>query len=112
VRGLIVNETHFRQISEGLKTQTRRLHKRPLRVGELAVLKRGWVREWRPRTFIRLKDSYPQRLGDVTDRDAWLEGFYDLREFKEMWPVYTGTTWDDDLVVQVYEFFVEARPEG
>ena len=112
MRGLIVNETHLHQIREGTKTQTRRLHKRPLRAGDLVVLKRDWFREWRPRTFIRVKESYRQRLGDVTEQDARLEGFDGLREFKEMWPVYTGTAWDDDLVVQVYEFFVEARPEG
>ena len=107
MRGLIVKPEHFELICQGVKTQTRRLHKRPLKAGDLAILKHDWVREWQPVTVIRINESYTQRLGDMMEYDARCEGFGSLREFKDMWPRYSGVAWDTDLVVQVYEFRVE-----
>jgi hypothetical protein len=96
LKGLIVKKAHFEQIRDGLKVETRRTHTRPLKPGNLAVLKKGYAWEWSPRVVV-----------ECSEEDARAEGFRDLAEFRDQWPRYSGVAWDPDLVVQVYEFRVE-----
>jgi hypothetical protein len=54
-----------------------------------------------------IEKVYKQRLGDMTDDDAYKEGGYTLEEYKEKWnEIYTNSPWDDDREVWVVEFHV------
>ena len=101
VRTLIFREEHIRLILKGVKTQTRRRHKRPRRVGKVYRVQRNWY-EW---TDIRIliTRAYRQRLGDMTPEEARKEGGYTLEGFRRVWEEINGS-WDPDEVVWVYEF--------
>jgi len=103
MRGLIVKKTHYGQIRRGTKTQTRRQHQRPFKTGETLRLKRSYTTYWGP-TMIRITGVRRERLGDCTEADARAEGFRSLEHFRDLWPIYCGGPWDDDLDVVVYDF--------
>lgn len=102
MRGLIVNEAHFHQIREGLKTQTMRRHKKPFKKGDLAVLKINFFEPWHQMTVVKIHDSYRQLLGEATDEDARREGYSSLVDFKADWPRVTKTPWNPNMEVSVY----------
>jgi len=104
MRGLIVKREHLELIRHGTKTQTRRLHKHPLRAGERTILKKTFYETWTPEIIIEIIDAYEQQLRDMTEHDARREGFKSLQEFKAMWPRYTRMAWRPNMVVMVYEF--------
>lgn len=102
--GLIFKKEHIFLILEGVKTQTRRRHKRPLKVGRVYDFKKDWYHS----TGIKIKITkvYSQRLGDITPEEAQKEGRYTISEFVYVWMRINGV-WDPDEVVWVYEFRVE-----
>jgi hypothetical protein len=99
--GLIFRREHLDLVLAGVKTATRRRHKRPRRAGRVYTIKSSWVRYTVHR--IKIDRAYEQRLGDMTEKDAEKEGGYTLQEFKEVWEEVVGL-WDPDEVVTVYEF--------
>jgi len=107
--GLIFREEHIRLILEGVKTQTRRLHKHPLKVGRVYRVKRNWVRYTDIQVLITRR--YRQRLGDITLEEAFKEGGYSLEEFREVWERINGS-WNPDELVWVYEFRLIPEPTG
>lgn len=88
---MIFSEEHIRLVLEGKKTQTRRRHVRPVKLG----------------TGIRIviTRAFQQRLGDITEEDAENEGGYSIKEFQRIWEKISEDC-DHSEVVWVYEFRV------
>ena len=53
--------------------------------------------------IIKATKIYKQRLGDMTEQDAWHEGGYTLKEYKDVWRDINGE-WDDEQIVTVVAF--------
>jgi len=70
--GLIFKKEHIRLILEGVKTQTRSRHKRPLKRGKIYDIKRDWYHSTGHKILVT--DVYSQRLGDITPEEALKEG--------------------------------------
>ena len=102
--GLIFKREHIQLILEGVKTQTRRRHRRPLKEGRIYNVKKDWYHS----TVIKIKiiKVYRQRLGDITPEEAQKEGRDTISEFVYVWMRINGV-WNPDEVVWVYEFRVE-----
>jgi hypothetical protein len=98
---MIFREEHIRLILKGKKTQTRRRHVRILKVGRVYRIQRSWY-EWTDICILIIR-SFQQRLGDITDEEAWREGGYTVEEFRKVWEEINGS-WDPLEVVWVYEF--------
>jgi hypothetical protein len=94
-------------IISGAKTQTRRLHKHPLKEGRIYAVKRSWLGE--TGEYIRITKVYPQKLGDVSEEEAHKEGFRGIDEFRDAWIRINGS-WDPETVVTVYEFELAEPP--
>jgi hypothetical protein len=99
--GLIFGRDHIRLILEGVKTQTRRRHGRPLKAGRIYDVKRDWYHSTGHKILIT--DVYRQRLRDITPEEDNKEGNYTVDEFIEEWKDINGS-WEPDEVVWVYEF--------
>jgi len=99
--GLIFRREHIDLVIAGVKTVTRRHHKRPRKAGRDYAIKSDWVTDTGHR--IKIDKVYEQRLGDMTEEDAEKEGGYTLEEFKVVWEQIVGP-WDPDEVVTVYVF--------
>jgi len=94
-------------VISGKKTQTRRLHKHPLKEKQKYVIKRNWYKN--TEHYIQIKKVYPQKLSDVTQEEAIKEGFSGLDEFREAWIRINGS-WDPEMFVTVYEFELAKPP--
>jgi hypothetical protein len=81
--GLIFKKKHIRLILDGVKTQTRRRHKRTLKRGKIYDIKRDWYHITGYKILITY--VYRQRLGDITPEEAMKEGGYTVDEFVEKW---------------------------
>jgi len=99
---------HIELILEGVKTQTRRRHKRPLKAGKIYAIKRDWF-HFTPH-WIMITRVRKQRLGDITAEEAQAEGGYTIEEFKEVWRRISGA-WDPNEVIVIYEFKILEQPE-
>ncbi len=84
----------------GRKTQTRRLHKSPRKVGSRQACKYDFLGT--PFCFVVIKRCFLQKIGDVSDADISKEGFTSKKEFID----YFEDKYDPGLVVVVYEFEV------
>jgi len=108
--GLIFKKEHIRLILEGVKTQTRSRHKRPLKRGKIYDIKRDWYHSTGHKILVT--DVYSQRLGDITPEEALKEGGgYTVEEFKKVWKGINGF-WDPDEEVMVYEFKVFRKSDN
>jgi len=107
---MIVQKEHARFIRQGLKTQTRRTHKRPWRVGRTYRLKLNWYVTLKVQVIVLRR--YRQRLGDMKPSEAHKEGYRTLQDFQEAWIKINGS-WNPNLTVWVYEFKVikDEEPE-
>ncbi len=94
-------------VLSGRKTQTRRLHKHPLKEGRVYSLKRNW--KLTTGEYIRITKVFPQKLSDITQEEIIKEGFSSLDEFREVWIRINGS-WDPKMVVTVYEFELAEHP--
>jgi hypothetical protein len=99
--GLLFKKEHINKILEGTKTQTRRRHKRPLKVGRVYDVNKDWYHSTDIK--IRIVKAYIQRLGDITPDEAFKEGGYTIEEFISVWK-RINISWDPDEEVVVYEF--------
>jgi len=98
---MIFKKYHIEKILRGKKTMTRRLHRRPYRVGHKYRIQRSWY-NW-THIYIRITCRFRQRLGDISPKDIRKEGYRTLEEFKEAWVEINGS-WDPDSLVWVYDF--------
>ena len=96
------------KVLDGSKTQTRRIHKRALKVGRTyGVTSRRYQK---PAGHITILRAFPQRLRDVTEEDAKAEGFNNLAEFLEAWIKINGylIPWQ---TITAYEFHKTEKAE-
>ena len=98
---MLFREKHIKKILRGEKTMTRRIHKRPYRVGLKYRIQRSWY-DWTD-IQILITRRFRQRLGDISPEDIRKEGYQTLEEFREAWIEINGE-WDPDLMVWAYEF--------
>jgi len=91
----------------GKKTQTRRLHKNPLKEKQKYVIKKNWYEN--TEHYIRITKVYPQKLCDVSEEEARKEGFSSLEEFRDAWIRINGS-WEPEMIVTVYEFELAEPP--
>jgi len=100
---LLFKRRFIPQILAGEKTQTRRPSKPGVREGGTYTLRAGYTPTSHRITVTRV---YTQRLGDVSQEDARMEGFGCVGEFMEAWEsIYRS--WSPDQAVYVVEFRLE-----
>ena len=101
---MLFKPEHKKMIIEGQKTATRRnWKKRMAKTGGTYAVQ---TRMFQPKiecSIIKANDVYQQRLGDMTESDAMMEGRYTPSEFKKVFERINGF-WDADLIVWVVEF--------
>ena len=105
--GLIFKKEHILLILEGVKTQTRRRHRRPLKIGRVYDVKKDWYHSTGIK--IRIINAYRQRLEDITPDEAFKEGGYSIKDFISVWK-RINSSWDPDEEVLVYEFKLINKP--
>jgi len=89
------------KVLDGSKTQSRRIHKRALKVGHTyGITCRRYQKSQGHITILRTSQ---QRLGDITLEDAKAEGFSNIEEFREAWININGA-WNPEQTVTAYEF--------
>ena len=95
------------KVISGLKTQTRRLHKKTLRKGKIYALKKNWLEN--TGEYIKITKVYHQKLSEITQEEIIKEGFSSLEEFRDAWIRINGS-WETETIVKVYEFELAEHP--
>jgi len=103
VRGILFKKHFIDKILSGEKTQTRRVHKKPLYRGELVAVKTSYSKC--SGIVLRILKVWKERLGDISEADARKEGCGSIEGFKQEW-IRINKVWDPNLEVTVYEFEV------
>jgi hypothetical protein len=94
-------------VISGKKTQTRRLHKRVLKVGRIYALKRSWIEF--TGDYIKIIRVTRQKLSEVNEDEAGKEGFGSIEEFQKAWIRINGS-WNPEMEVIVYDFELTDPP--
>ncbi len=100
---ILFKNKHIFPILIGLKTQTRRTWKKArVKQGSVQLAKTKMMSK---QFFARLRvlDVYQQRLGDMTEQDAWEEGGYTLDSYRDIFKKINGF-WDDNRIVWAVRF--------
>lgn len=92
------SRAHADGILRGTKTQTARKSKDP-KIQPGAIV-RGAITHF---ADLEIVDVQRKRLGDFDEDDAWREGGYTLKEFKDIWRDLHGD-WNPDEIVYVIRF--------
>ncbi|MCS6767499.1 MAG: ASCH domain-containing protein [Candidatus Nitrosocaldus sp.] len=104
---LLFNRHLVKLIVSGRKVETRRVWKRCIvKPGNVYTASTDYSRKG---IFAHLYIRYVkrQRLGEMSDRDAMLEGFSSLEEFRDVWiRCYGKDSWNPMLEVYVIGFSV------
>lgn len=82
---ILFKPEHIRLIQQGLKTQTRRIWKKPhCKIGSIQRVKSEMLsKDYHAEIFII--DIHQEKLLDISNRDAWFEGCYTRKEFLQKW---------------------------
>lgn len=98
----LFKKNHRESIRMGHKTQTRRrIKKSRLKIGKIYRVKKDF---YHCEDFdIKILDVREERLGDISEKDAWAEGHYTIEDYKNVWKDIYGE-WDPEELVLVYEF--------
>ena len=100
---VLFKQKHIDLILSGRKTQTRRIHKRPLKIGKTYGIRRTWFEKSIAK--ITILRAFRQRLGDISIEDIQKEGYNNIWEFRKEWEEIHGPgNWNPDQVVMAYEF--------
>ena len=94
-------------ILSGRKIQTRRTHTRLLKVGNVYSIQVSRTKS--TGHYVKITRRYRQSLGEITEEEAYLEGFDSLVNFKQKWISIYGS-WEPAQEVVVYEFTVIEAP--
>lgn len=100
---ILFKHSHIFPILIGLKTQTRRTWKKArVKIGSIQQAKTEMLSK---SYFARVQvlAVYQQRLGEMTELDAWEEGGCTLEGYKEKFKEIYGF-WDDNHLVYVIKF--------
>lgn len=98
---LLFKQCFVEDILSGRKTQTRRLHKRPRRVGVIHNCQINF--DTKPFCRILITRVFSQMLCDISEADIKREGFNSRQEFFAVFEKLGGNS---NQVVTVYEFRV------
>lgn len=102
---MLFKPDHVMLIKLGIKTQTRRLWKRPMvKVGGVYKVKTKMLSK-KSHCNIRVTDLKIERLGCISEKGCHAEGGYTRSEFIEEWTRINGS-WDPSLRVYVVTFEV------
>lgn len=102
------NEKMFKALVEGRKTVTRRKDPKDICGGLYVAAVCSGTKD---RVMIKCTDNYTQKISDMTDEDAFKEGFATIEEFKEeIASIYGDEYLQSDPTMWVYEFYVMGRP--
>jgi hypothetical protein len=96
---------HIVKIHEGIKTETRRKWKtQHVKVGKIYPIMRDYRHKHnKDDGYTLIKAVFQQRLGDMTEKDAYAEGGYTMQEYQDVWRAINGS-WNPDDVVYVVRF--------
>jgi hypothetical protein len=90
-------------VLSGVKTQTRRIHKRSWVIGHTYKIKDSYY--CKGLGTIKITRAFKQRIGDISEQDVQKEGFKNREEFIQTW-ININKAWNPDLIVTVYEFIL------
>ena len=98
---------HILPIIDGRKTVTRRIWAKGCRV-KVGSIQKAKLNFYAPKSFALLKilKVFKQKLGEMTDTDAYHEGYDDIDSFKKVWKKINRCKWDDNQEVYVIHFKV------
>lgn len=92
---LVTKPADVEKVINGQKTATRRS-------GRYADVGEKWT--FQDKGFI-VKNVYQQKLGEVTDADALMEGYQSLEEYKQsILSIHPGMKWQPEMKVWVHEY--------
>ena len=89
------------KIVDGSKTATRRARRPNVKQGKTYRIRINYKGSLLHQ--IKIEELFQQRLGEMTDDDAWKEGFPSLQDYRVAWEDIYGH-WDDNRIVWVVEF--------
>jgi hypothetical protein len=106
---LLFKPEHVQPVLSGLKTQTRRVWKKPrVKVGRIYKAKtKLFSKDYF--ALLRVTGLRKERLGDLSPEDAQAEGGYSIEQFKRIWKEINGS-WNPEQEVWVVEFEVKHAP--
>jgi len=102
---LLFKPEHVIPIQTGVKTQTRRTWKKPrvtvgsIQKAKLKMMKSDYF------ALLKIKSVRQERLIEMTNGDAFAEGYPTLEDFKTTWKRINGS-WNPDQVVWVVGFAI------
>ncbi|MHA6250759.1 ASCH domain-containing protein [Oceanobacillus sp. CAU 1775] len=92
---LVTKSADIEKVLKGKKTATRRS-------GRFADVGDTWSLEGKE---LIVKNVYRQKLGEVTDEDAVMEGYQNLEGYKDsILSLHPGMKWQTEMKVWVHEF--------
>jgi len=98
---LLFKKDLLAKVLDEKKTQTRRLSKNTYKIGRVYGVTCNRYRK--PLAKVRIKNTWSQRIFDVTEEEAKAEGFKNLTEFLERWKKINGYLIPWQTVI-AYEF--------
>jgi hypothetical protein len=104
---MIFTKEHIKLIQQGVKTETRRIWKKPhVKVGgEYRVRSSRWFGYEADAPRIRVTAMHKEPLGSLTEDSAYREGGYKWVEFTALWRELHGE-WNPEQEVTVIRFEV------
>ena len=102
------NEKMMRALTDGRKTVTRRKDPKDICEGlYVAAVCEQLGERW----LLKCTGRYSQKLSEMTQEDAWKEGFCTLEEFnEEIAGIYGQEYLESNPTMWVYEFKVVGKP--
>lgn len=102
------NEKMMQALLDGKKTVTRRKEPKDICEGLFVAAVCSTTND---RILIKCTNRYPQKLSEMTQEDAWKEGFCTLEEFnEEIAGIYGQEYLESNPTMWVYEFKVVGKP--
>ena len=102
------NEKMFKALVEGRKTVTRRKDPKDICSGLYVAALCPVTQD---RMMLKCTGNYSQKISEMTQEDAWKEGFNTLEEFnEEIASIYGQEYLESNPTMWVYEFSVIGRP--
>jgi len=98
---LLFKRLFMLKVLDGSKTQTRRISRYRLKIGEAYAINSGMLEPAQARIIIIR--AWRQQLRDLTPEDVRKEGFTSFTEFRQAWIEIYGS-WNPDQIVTAYEF--------
>ncbi|AEG14477.1 ASCH domain protein [Desulfofundulus kuznetsovii DSM 6115] len=98
---ILFKPEHVEPILSGRKTQTRRLGRKRWKVGSIHQCRLNYRVE--PFAYVKVTAVRRERLGDITEEDAWKEGYPSVEAYREAFEQIYGF-WNPDVDVWVVDF--------